>query len=191
MVVGKKEDKLGIRASSTCEVQLDGVEVGPENVLGGVGKGYKIAIELLNVGRVGIGAQMVGLARGAMSAALTLCYERRQFGKAVGEFQGMGFQFAASATDVAASCALVYDAARLRDAGFAFTREATFAKLHASEMAGRVASRCVDWAGGVGYTRELPLEKFYRDAKIGTIYEGTSNMQLATIAKFLEQDYKK
>jgi short-chain 2-methylacyl-CoA dehydrogenase len=189
LVVGKKEDKLGIRASSTCEVQLDGVEVGVQDVLGGVGTGYKIAIGVLNEGRVGIGAQMVGLAQGAMRAALSHCYTRRQFGRPVGEFQGMGFQFAAAATDLAASRALVYDAARLRDAGCSFTREAAFAKLHASEMAGRVTSQCMDWAGGVGYTRDLPLEKFYRDAKIGTIYEGTSNMQLATIAKFLEKEY--
>jgi alkylation response protein AidB-like acyl-CoA dehydrogenase len=183
--VGKKEDKLGIRASSTCELMLDDCEVPEENVLGEVGRGYKIAIEALNEGRIGIGAQMLGLAEGAFSQALSYMRERVQFGKAIAEFQGMQFQYARVAMEIEAARLLVYNAARLKDAGRPFVKEAAMAKLFASEVAERTASACVEFFGGLGFTRECPAEKFYRDAKIGKIYEGTSNMQLATIAKLL------
>jgi alkylation response protein AidB-like acyl-CoA dehydrogenase len=183
--VGKKEDKLGIRASSTCELLLDDCEVPEENVLGEVGKGYKIAIEALNEGRIGIGAQMLGLAEGAFAQAMTYMRERVQFGKAIAEFQGMQFQYARVAMEIEAARLLVYNAARLKDAGRPFVKEAAMAKLFASEVAERTASLCVEFYGGIGFTRECPAEKFYRDAKIGKIYEGTSNMQLSTIAKLL------
>ncbi|HKO46687.1 MAG TPA: acyl-CoA dehydrogenase [Polyangiaceae bacterium] len=183
--VGKKEDKLGIRASSTCELLLDDCEVPEENVLGEVGKGYKIAIEALNEGRIGIGAQMLGLAEGAFAQAMTYMKERVQFGKAIAEFQGMQFQYARVAMEIEAARLLVYNAARLKDAGQPFVKEAAMAKLFASEVAERTASLCVEFYGGIGFTRECPAEKFYRDAKIGKIYEGTSNMQLSTIAKLL------
>ena len=183
--VGKKEDKLGIRASSTCELMLDDCEVPEENVLGEVGKGYKIAIEALNEGRIGIGAQMLGLAEGAFAQAMTYMNERVQFGKAIAEFQGMQFQYARVAMEIEAARLLVYNAARLKDAGQPFVKEAAMAKLFASEVAERTASLCVEFYGGIGFTRECPAEKFYRDAKIGKIYEGTSNMQLSTIAKLL------
>ncbi|HEY3255146.1 MAG TPA: acyl-CoA dehydrogenase family protein, partial [Polyangiaceae bacterium] len=183
--VGKKEEKLGIRASSTCELLLDDCEVPEENVLGEVGKGYKIAIEALNEGRIGIGAQMLGLAEGAFAQALAYMRERVQFGKAIAEFQGVQFQYARVAMEIEAARLLVYNAARLKDAGQPFVKEAAMAKLFASEVAERTASLCVEFYGGIGFTRECPAEKFYRDAKIGKIYEGTSNMQLATIAKLL------
>ncbi len=183
--VGKKEDKLGIRASSTCELILDGCRVPRGNVLGEVGKGYKVAIETLNEGRIAIGAQMLGLAEGALEHATAYAQQRRQFGKAIAEFQGVQFQLAQMATDVEAARLLVYNAARLKDAGEKFLTEAAMAKYFASVMAERVASRAVEIHGGVGFTRDYPVEKLYRDAKIGTIYEGTSNMQLATIAKQL------
>ncbi|HYQ44392.1 MAG TPA: acyl-CoA dehydrogenase [Polyangiaceae bacterium] len=183
--VGKKEDKLGIRASSTCELVLDDCEVPEENVLGEVGKGYKIAIEALNEGRIGIGAQMLGLAEGAFAQAMSYMKERVQFGKPIAEFQGMQFQYARLAMEIEAARLLVYNAARLKDAGQPFVKEAAMAKLFASEVAERTASLCVEFYGGVGFTREYPAEKFYRDAKIGKIYEGTSNMQLSTIAKLL------
>ncbi|HEX2669665.1 MAG TPA: acyl-CoA dehydrogenase [Polyangiaceae bacterium] len=183
--VGKKEDKLGIRASSTCELLLDDCEVPEENVLGEVGKGYKIAIEALNEGRIGIGAQMLGLAEGAFAGAMSYMKERVQFGKPIAEFQGMQFQYARLAMEIEAARLLVYNAARLKDAGQPFVKEAAMAKLFASEVAERTASLCVEFYGGVGFTREYPAEKFYRDAKIGKIYEGTSNMQLSTIAKLL------
>ena len=183
--VGKKEDKLGIRASSTCELLLDDCEVPEENVLGEVGKGYKIAIEALNEGRIGIGAQMLGLAEGAFAQAMTYMKERVQFGKAIAEFQGMQFQYARVAMEIEAARLLVYNAARLKDAGQPFVKEAAMAKLFASEVAERTASLCVEFYGGIGFTRECPAEKFYRDAKIGKIYEGTSNLQLSTIAKLL------
>jgi alkylation response protein AidB-like acyl-CoA dehydrogenase len=183
--VGKKEDKLGIRASSTCELLLDDCEVPLENVLGEVGRGYKIAIEALNEGRIGIGAQMLGLAEGAFAQAMTYMRERVQFGKSISEFQGMQFQYARVAMEIEAARLLVYNAARLKDAGQPFVKEAAMAKLFASEVAERTASLCVEFFGGIGFTRECPAEKFYRDAKIGKIYEGTSNMQLATIAKLL------
>jgi len=183
--LGKKEDKLGIRASSTCELLLDDCEVPEENVLGEVGKGYKIAIEALNEGRIGIGAQMLGLAEGAFAQAMAYMKERVQFGKAIAEFQGMQFQYARVAMEIEAARLLVYNAARLKDAGQPFVKEAAMAKLFASEVAERTASLCVEFYGGLGFTRECPAEKFYRDAKIGKIYEGTSNMQLTTIAKLL------
>jgi alkylation response protein AidB-like acyl-CoA dehydrogenase len=183
--VGKKEDKLGIRASSTCELVLDECEVPVENVLGPVGQGYKIAILALNEGRIGIGAQMLGLSEGAFDHALSYMKERKQFGKAIAEFQGMQFQFARVATEIEAARLLVYDAARLKDAGFDFVQKAAMAKLFASEVAERAASQAVEFMGGVGFTKDFPVEKLYRDAKIGKIYEGTSNMQLQTIAKGL------
>jgi butyryl-CoA dehydrogenase/short/branched chain acyl-CoA dehydrogenase len=181
--VGKKEDKLGLRASSTCELILDGCRAPKANVLGEVGKGYKIAIETLNEGRIGIGAQMVGLARGALDHAVAYARERKQFGKPIAEFQGVQFELARMAIDVEAARLLVYNAARLRDAGRPFVAEAAMAKYFSSQVAEDVASRAVEIFGGVGVTRDYPVEKLYRDAKIGRIYEGTSNMQLATIAK--------
>jgi len=181
--VGKKEDKLGIRASSTCELILDGCEVPAANVVGAVGVGYKVAIETLNTGRIGIGAQMIGVARGALTAALKYAKERKQFGKAIGEFQAVQFQLAQAATDLEAARLMVYNAARLETAGEPYTTQAAMAKLFASQVAERVTSLAVELFGGYGYTKEYPVEKFYRDAKIGTIYEGTSNMQLNTIAK--------
>jgi alkylation response protein AidB-like acyl-CoA dehydrogenase len=183
--VGKKEDKLGIRASSTTELILDHCEVPAANLIGEVGKGYKVAIETLNTGRIGIGAQMIGIARGALTAALQYVRERRQFGKPIAEFQGVQFQLAQAATELEAARLMVYNAARLEDAGEPYTMQAAMAKLFASQVAERVTSLCVDLFGGYGYTKEYPVEKFYRDAKIGTIYEGTSNMQLHTIAKLL------
>ncbi len=183
--VGKKEDKLGIRASSTCELILDGCEVPAANVVGEVGIGYKVAIETLNTGRIGIGAQMIGVARGALTAALKYVKERKQFGKPIGDFQAVQFQLAQAATELEAARLMVYNAARLEDAGEPYTMQAAMAKLLASQVAEHVTSLAVELFGGYGYTKEYPVEKFYRDAKIGTIYEGTSNMQLNTIAKQL------
>src|SRR5678815_1763713 len=181
--VGRKEDKLGIRASSTTELILDGVEVPGENVLGPVGQGYKIAIETLNEGRIGIGAQMIGVAQGALAAATAYVKERHQFGKALAEFQGIQFQLAQARTETEAARLMVYNAARLKDAGQDIALEGAMAKLFASQVAERVTSISLELFGGYGYTKDYPAEKFYRDAKIGTIYEGTSNMQLQTIAK--------
>jgi butyryl-CoA dehydrogenase/short/branched chain acyl-CoA dehydrogenase len=183
--VGKKEDKLGLRASSTCELILDDCRVPRENVMGDVGKGYKIAIETLNEGRIAIGAQMIGLARGALEHAVAYARERKQFGKAIGEFQGVQFELARMAVDVEAARLLVYNAARLRDAGMPFLTEAAMAKYYSSEIAEKTASRAIEVHGGVGVTKDYPVEKLYRDAKIGRIYEGTSNMQLLTIARKL------
>jgi alkylation response protein AidB-like acyl-CoA dehydrogenase len=183
--VGKKEDKLGIRASSTCELVLEDCEVPAENVLGEVGRGYKIAILALNEGRIGIGAQMLGLAQGAFDHALAHVRERKQFGKTILEFQAVQFQLARMAMEIEAARLMVYNAARLKDAGKDFVKEAAMAKLCASETAERTASQAIDLLGGVGFTREYPVEKLYRDAKIGKIYEGTSNMQLQTIAKLV------
>jgi alkylation response protein AidB-like acyl-CoA dehydrogenase len=183
--IGKKEDKLGIRASSTTELILDHCEVPEENVVGEVGQGYKVAIETLNTGRIGIGAQMIGIARGALQGALRYVRERQQFGKPLAEFQAVQFQIAQIATELEAARLMVYNAARLEDAGEPYTMEAAMAKLFSSQVAERVTSLCVELFGGYGYTKEYPVEKFYRDAKIGTIYEGTSNMQLHTIAKML------
>lgn len=181
--VGKKEDKLGIRASSTVELLLDNCRVPNANVLGTVGQGYKIAIDTLNVGRIGIGAQMIGVAQGALGVATAYLKERRQFGKALAEFQGIQFQVAQAATEVEAARLMVYNAARLKDAGQDIAREGAMAKLFSSQVCERTTSLCVELLGGYGYTKDYPVEKFYRDAKIGTIYEGTSNMQLQTIAK--------
>ncbi len=183
--VGKKEDKLGIRASSTTELLFDGCVVPAANVLGEVGQGYKIAIETLNVGRIGIGAQMIGIARGALDATLAYVKERKQFATRLADFQGIQFQLAQAATELEAARLLVYNATRIKDSGQPFTREAAMAKLFASQVCERVTSLCVELHGGYGYTKDYPVEKFYRDAKIGTIYEGTSNMQLQTIAKLL------
>ncbi|HEV8598641.1 MAG TPA: acyl-CoA dehydrogenase [Gemmatimonadales bacterium] len=183
--VGKKENKLGIRASSTCELILERCRVPEANVLGPVGLGYKISIETLNEGRIGIGAQMIGIAQGALDAALAYVKERKQFGKAVAEFQGVQFQLAQMRTEVEAARLMVYNAARLKDGDRPFTTEAAMAKLFSSQVADRTTSMCVELFGGYGYSKEYPAEKYYRDAKIGTIYEGTSNMQLLTIAKSL------
>jgi alkylation response protein AidB-like acyl-CoA dehydrogenase len=181
--IGKKESKLGIRASSTTELILEQCVVPDENVLGPVGQGYKIAIETLTEGRIGIGAQMIGVARGALEAATGYVKERKQFGKAIAEFQGVQFQLAQMATDLEAARLMVYNAARLKDAGQPFQQQAAMAKLFSSQVADRTTSNCLELFGGYGYSKEYPAEKFYRDAKIGTIYEGTSNMQLQTIAK--------
>jgi short-chain 2-methylacyl-CoA dehydrogenase len=183
--VGKKEDKIGLRASSTCELILDNCRVPRENVMGEVGQGYKIAMETLNEGRIAIGAQMIGLARGALDAATGYAKQRKQFGKAIGEFQGVQFQLATMATEVEAARLLVYNAARLRDSGRPFLTEAAMAKFYSSEIAENAASKAIEVFGGVGITRDYPVEKLYRDAKIGRIYEGTSNIQLLTIAKKL------
>jgi alkylation response protein AidB-like acyl-CoA dehydrogenase len=180
--VGKKEDKLGIRASSTCELILDGVAA---PVLGERGKGYKIAIETLNEGRIGIAAQMLGLAEGALDHALHHARERKQFGKRIGDFQGVQFELADMATRIEAARLMVYHAARLRDARQPFLTQAAMAKYFCSTIAEEVASQAVEILGGVGFTKDYPVEKLYRDAKIGRIYEGTSNMQRATIAKAL------
>ena len=181
--VGRKEDKMGIRASSTCELILDNCQVPDSNLLGEPGKGYKIAIETLNEGRIGIGAQMLGLAGGALSHAVRYAKERRQFSKPIAEFQAIQFQLAEMATQIEAARLMVYNAARIKDAGESYVREAAMAKLFASQVAESVASQCVEIFGGNGFVRDYPAEKYYRDAKIGKIYEGTSNMQLATIAK--------
>jgi alkylation response protein AidB-like acyl-CoA dehydrogenase len=183
--VGKKEDKLGIRASSTTELLFDGCIVPAANVLGEVGQGYKIAIETLNEGRIGIGAQMIGIARGALEATVEYVKERKQFSTRLADFQAIQFQLAQVTTELEAARLLVYNAARLKDSAQPFTREAAMAKLFASQVCERVTSLCVELHGGYGYTKDYPVEKFYRDAKIGTIYEGTSNMQLQTIAKLL------
>src|SRR5713226_1382401 len=183
--VGKKEDKLGIRASSTCELILEDCHVPKENVLGEVGKGYKIAIETLNEGRIGIGAQMLGVARGAWEYAAKYAQERKQFGKTISEFQGVQFQLAQMATEIEAARLMVYNAARMKDAGVPFVKEAAMAKLFCSQVAERVTSLAIEIYGGYGFTKDYPVEKYWRDAKIGKIYEGTSNMQLATIAKML------
>jgi alkylation response protein AidB-like acyl-CoA dehydrogenase len=183
--VGKKENKLGIRASSTCELILEGCRVPNENVLGPVGVGYKVAIETLNEGRIGIGAQMIGIAQGAFDAALEYVKERHQFGKPVAEFQGVQFQLAQMKLELEAARLMVYNAARLKDGGQQFVDEAAMAKLFSSQVANRIAGQALELFGGYGYSKEYPVEKFYRDAKIGTIYEGTSNMQLQTIAKAL------
>ncbi len=183
--VGKKEDKLGIRASSTCELILEDCRVPKANVLGEIGKGYKVAIETLNEGRIGIAAQMVGVARGALENAVRYAQERQQFGKPIAEFQAIQFQLARLATDVEAARLLAYNAARLKDAGMPFLKEAAMAKYFCSQVAERVASECVEVYGGYGFTRDYPAEKFLRDSKIGKIYEGTSFMQLQTIAKII------
>jgi butyryl-CoA dehydrogenase/short/branched chain acyl-CoA dehydrogenase len=183
--VGKKEDKLGLRASSTCELILDNCPVPRENVVGEVGQGYRIAIESLNEGRIAIGAQMIGLARAALDHATAYAKQRKQFGKAIADFQAVQFDLAKMATEIEAARLLVYNAARLRDTGMPFLAEAAMAKYYSSEVAERTASKAIEVHGGVGVTRDYPVEKLYRDAKIGRIYEGTSNIQLLTIAKKL------
>jgi alkylation response protein AidB-like acyl-CoA dehydrogenase len=183
--VGKKEDKLGIRASSTCELILEDCRVPKENVLGEPGKGYKIAIETLNEGRIGIGAQMIGVARGAWEYAVKYAKERKQFGKSISEFQSIQFQLAQMATEIEAARLLVYNTARMKDAGMNFLKEAAMTKLYTSQVAERVTSLAVEIYGGAGFTKDYPVEKYFRDAKIGKIYEGTSNMQLGTIAKIV------
>jgi butyryl-CoA dehydrogenase/short/branched chain acyl-CoA dehydrogenase len=183
--VGKQEHKLGIRASSTCELILDNCRVPRENVLGEIGEGYKIAIETLNEGRIAIGAQMIGLARGALEHAAAYAKQRKQFGKSIGEFQGVQFELARMATDIEAARLLVYNAARLKEAGLPFQTEAAMAKYFSSEIAEKVASKAIEVHGGVGITKDYPVEKLYRDVKVGRIYEGTSNIQLLTIAKKL------
>ena len=183
--VGKKEDKLGIRASSTTELILDNCKVPKENVLGEVGKGYKVSIETLNEGRIGIGAQMVGIAQGAFEAALKYTGEREQFGQAINNFQAIQFQLAEMAVDIEAARLLVYNAARRKDAGQPFLKEAAMAKLYSSRVAEKVSSVAIELYGGYGYVKDYPVEKFWRDSKIGAIYEGTSNMQLQTIAKLI------
>jgi alkylation response protein AidB-like acyl-CoA dehydrogenase len=181
--VGKKEDKLGIRASSTCELLFEECLVPKSQILGEVGKGYKVAIETLNEGRIGIGAQMLGLAQGALDHTVKYIKERKQFGKAIADFQGVQFQLARMATEVEATRLLVYNCARLRDAGLPFLTEAAMCKVYSSEVAESVASMAVNLYGGYGFVKDYPVEKLYRDAKIGQIYEGTTNMQLMTIAK--------
>lgn len=183
LTIGRKEDKLGIRCSSTCEVILDNCRVPSANILGEPGKGYKVAIETLNGGRIAIGAQLVGLASGALQHAAAYARQRRQFGKPISEFQGVQFQLAEMAMQVESARLMVYNAARLRDGGHPYVKEAAMAKLHSSLIAEEVASQAVEIFGGIGFTKECPAEKFYRDAKIGRIYEGTSNMQRLTIAK--------
>jgi alkylation response protein AidB-like acyl-CoA dehydrogenase len=183
--VGKKENKLGIRASSTTELILEDCAVPKENVLGEVGKGYKTSIETLNEGRIGIGAQMIGIARGALEASLAYTTERQQFGKSINEFQGVQFQLAEMATELEAARLMVYNAARMKDAGQSFVKEAAMAKLFSSRAAERITSKAIELYGGYGYVKDYPVEKYWRDSKIGAIYEGTSNMQLQTIAKLI------
>ncbi|KAG2186317.1 hypothetical protein INT43_002755 [Umbelopsis isabellina] len=188
--IAKKEKKLGLRSSSTCVVNFDDIKVPKENVLGEIGKGYKYAIEMLNEGRIGIAAQMCGLAQGAYNMALPYIFERKQFGKHIGEFQGMQHQYAQIATEIEAARLLTYNAARMKEEGRVFVQEAAMAKLFASQVAEKAASKAIEWMGGIGFTREAGVEKFYRDAKIGAIYEGTSNIQLQTIAKLQAEKYK-
>jgi alkylation response protein AidB-like acyl-CoA dehydrogenase len=185
ITIGKKENKLGIRASSTTEVIFDNCRVPKENVLGEVGKGYKVSIETLNEGRIGIGAQMIGLARGALEHALRYTGERAQFGKPINQFQGVQFQLAEMATELEAARLMVYNAARLKDAGLPFVKEAAMAKLYSSRAAEKIASKAIELYGGYGFVKDYPVEKLWRDSKIGAIYEGTSNMQLQTIAKLI------
>ncbi|XP_068112935.1 short/branched chain specific acyl-CoA dehydrogenase, mitochondrial [Hyperolius riggenbachi] len=187
--IGKKEDKVGLRASSTCSLSFDNVKVPESNLLGEFGQGYKYAIGMLNEGRIGIAAQMLGLAQGCFDNTIPYTKQRVQFGKRIFDFQGMQHQISHVATQLEAARLLTYNAARLREAGRPFKKEACFAKYFTSEVATLTSSKCMEWMGGVGFTKDYPIEKYYRDAKIGTIYEGTSNIQLTTIAKFIEQEY--
>ncbi|KAJ1674532.1 hypothetical protein EV182_003092 [Spiromyces aspiralis] len=188
--IAKKEKKLGIRASSTCVLDFDEVKVPESNIVGGLGQGYKYAIQILNEGRIGIAAQMVGIAQGVFDETMPYLFQRKQFNSFIGDFQGMQHQYARIATEIEAARLLTYNAARLKEEGKSFLTEAAMAKLFACEVAERAASKCIEWLGGVGFTRELPAEKFYRDAKIGAIYEGTSNIQLNTIAKAIARKYR-
>ncbi|KAF8876250.1 acyl-CoA dehydrogenase/oxidase [Infundibulicybe gibba] len=187
--IAKKEQKLGIRASSTCTLSFDDLVVPNANVIGGEGRGYKIAIEILNEGRIGIAAQMLGLAQGAFAKAVPYTYTRSQFGQPVGTFQGLSFQIAQAAVEIESARLLTYNAARRKEEGRSFIKEAAMAKYWSSVVAQRVAGSAIEWAGGVGFTRETGIEKFWRDSKIGAIYEGTSNIQLQTIAKFVQKEY--
>ncbi|KAL9712418.1 hypothetical protein Ac2012v2_003656 [Leucoagaricus gongylophorus] len=187
--IAKKEQKLGIRASSTCTLNFDDLKIPVENVLGGEGQGYKIAIEILNEGRIGIAAQMLGLAQGAFDKAVPYTYQRKQFGQPIGNFQGMQFQIAQAAVDLETARLLTYNAARKKEEGKHFTKDAAMAKYWTSQVAQRVSGSAIEWAGGVGFTRETGIEKYWRDSKIGAIYEGTSNIQLQTIAKFIQKEY--
>ncbi|KAF5385691.1 hypothetical protein D9757_005557 [Collybiopsis confluens] len=187
--IAKKEQKLGIRASSTCTLNFDNLKIPVENIIGGEGKGYKIAIEILNEGRIGIAAQMLGLAQGAFNLAVPYTYTRNQFHQPIGTFQGMAFDFARAATQIEAAKLLTYNAARRKEAGVSFVKEAAMAKWWASQVAQEVSGSAIEWMGGVGFTRETGVEKYWRDSKIGAIYEGTSNIQLQTIAKFIQKDY--
>lgn len=189
LTVAKKEDKLGIRASGTCMVHFENVKVPEENLLGEFGKGYQYAAGFLNEGRIGIGAQMIGLAQGCFDATIPYLLERKQFGQDVYSFQSMQHQVATIATQIECARLLTYNAARMQEAGLPFTKEAAMAKYYASEIAQTVTVKCIDWMGGVGFTKDFPQEKFYRDVKIGAIYEGTTNMQLSTIAKFIRKEY--
>jgi hypothetical protein len=189
LIIGPKEDKLGIRASSTHPLTFENLKVPKDNVVGEVGKGYKIAIEILNEGRIGIASQMLGIAQGAFDAAMPYLFQRKQFGSYIGDFQGMEHQYAQVAMEIEAARLLTYNAARMKEAGVPFVKEAAMAKLYASQVAEKSASKAIEWMGGVGFTKDLPVEKFFRDCKIGAIYEGTSNIQLTTIAKQLRPQY--
>lgn len=189
LYIGKKEDKLGLRASSTCPLTLENMKVPEKNILGQFGQGYKYAISMLNEGRIGIAAQMLGLAQGCFDQTIPYTKQRVQFGKRIFEFQGMQHQIAHVATQIEAARLLTYNAARLREAGQPFIKQACIAKYFASEVASLTASKCIEWMGGVGFTKDYPIEKYYRDCKIGSIYEGTSNIQLSTIAKFIHDEY--
>ncbi|XP_029466451.1 short/branched chain specific acyl-CoA dehydrogenase, mitochondrial [Rhinatrema bivittatum] len=187
--IGKKEDKLGLRASSTCSLTFESVKVPEKNILGEPGKGYKYAIEMLNEGRIGIAAQMLGLAQGCFDLTIPYTKQRVQFGKRIFDFQGMQHQIAHVATQLEAARLLTYNAARMQEAGRPFIKEACMAKYYCSEVASLTASKCIEWMGGVGFTKDYPIEKYYRDCKIGTIYEGTSNIQLNTMAKYIDKEY--
>lgn len=188
--VGKPESKLGLRASSTCPLTLDNVQVSVDDVLGNVGMGYKYCIEILNEGRIGIAAQQVGIAKGCLDIVMPYLQERQQFGQPIGDFQGMQHQYATVATELQAAELLTYNACRLKEAGLPFVKEASMAKLYASQVAEKTASKTIEWLGGIGFTQDLLAEKFYRDCKVGSIYEGTSNIQLQTIAKLIAAEYK-
>ncbi|XP_025194460.1 short/branched chain specific acyl-CoA dehydrogenase, mitochondrial [Melanaphis sacchari] len=188
--VAKKEDKLGMRASGTCVLHFDNVKVHKDNIVGEIGEGYKIAITYLNEGRIGIGAQMVGIAQGCLDHTIPYTLERKQFGSRIFDFQSMQHQIARAVTEVETARLMVYNTARLVEAGLPYIKEAAMAKYYASEVAGKVTSVCIDWMGGVGFTTDFPQEKFYRDCKVGPIYEGTTNMQLSTIAKFIKKEYE-
>lgn len=187
--IGKKEDKLGLRASGTCMLHLDNVRVPEENILGELGKGYQYAAGFLNEGRIGIAAQMVGLAQGCFDATIPYLLERKQFGKEIYSFQGLQYQVAETATLIESARLMCYNAVRLQEAGMPFLKEAAMAKLYTSQVAQKVTINCIDWMGGVGFTKDFPQEKFYRDVKVGSIYEGTSNIQMNTIAKLIRNQY--
>jgi alkylation response protein AidB-like acyl-CoA dehydrogenase len=190
LTVGPPEHKLGLRASSTCPVHFEQVRVPASNVLGQVGQGYKYCIQILNEGRIGIAAQQIGIAKGCLDIALPYLKERQQFGKSLADFQGLEHQYSWAATEIHAAECITYNACRLKEAGLPFVKKASMAKLYASHVAERVASKTIEWLGGIGFTKDLLAEKYYRDCKVGSIYEGTSNIQLQTIAKILKEEYK-